>query len=59
VHATALQAGFDHQFVATFGRPIGNGQTGSQKSGVLHLRFPLFKVAQVGQQRRRLRLELG
>ena len=47
VHSRTFQAGFDHQFVATFHNPAPNWPALGLKVGILHLRSAFCQVSQV------------
>ena len=50
VHATALQASFDHQFVAALHGAVPDRPASGLEGGVLHVLHPFFQIGQVAGQ---------
>ena len=47
MHSSPFQAGFDHDFIATFHGPTANRQTLLTIKGILHVVFSFFQIGQV------------
>ncbi len=55
VHAAALQARLDDQFVGALGGAVANRPTRCQKSRIVHVSLALLQICQMRCQVRRLR----